>query len=325
MTSVTIEARREVWPLREAFVISRGAKTAAEVLVAEISDGTHTGRGEAVPYARYGETVEGVLDQIRSIEKLITSRADLTCHLKPGAAMNALDCAFWDLESKCKNVRVAKLAELPDPIAKLSAFTISLDKPEVMAEKAASVAHLPLLKLKLGGAGDDQRMRAVRAARPDARLIVDANEAWTPETIRHLLDIAAECGIDLIEQPLPTGRDALLRNVSHTVPLCADESVHTADDIESLVGLYDAVNVKLDKAGGLTGAIRLIEEARKQGMQIMVGSMVATSLAVAPAMLLAPYADWIDLDGPLLLARDREHGLRVENGVIYPPEPGLWG
>ncbi len=325
MMWTTIEAHREAWPLREAFVISRGAKTTADVVVVEISDGTHVGRGEAVPYARYGETVDGVLAQIRTTAKMISSTADLARHLKPGAAMNALDCAWWDLESKRSGMRVSSRAGLPDPIEKVTAFTLSLDAPKVMADKAAQVPHLPLLKLKLGGPGDDMRMRAVRVARPDAHLIVDANEAWNSDTIRPLLDVAAECAIELIEQPLPAGHDTLLRDIPHAVPLCADESVHTADDIKHLIGLYDAVNVKLDKAGGLTGAIRLMEEARRHGLKIMIGSMVGTSLAVAPAMLLAPYADWIDLDGPLLLARDREHGLRIENGVIQPPETALWG
>lgn len=325
MTPVTIEARREAWPLREAFVISRGAKTVAEVVVVEITDGVHVGRGEAVPYARYGETVDGVLDQIRSAASPTSAHADLTRRLRPGAALNALDCAFWDLESKRRRVRVSELAGLPEPVRKVTAFTISLDEPDVMARKAASVTNLSLLKLKLGGPGDDKRMRAVRLARPDAHLIVDANEAWTPESLRPFLDVAAECSIELIEQPLPAGHDRALRDCTHRVPLCADESVHTADDIKDFIGLYDAVNVKLDKAGGLTGAIRLIEEARRCGMKIMIGSMVATSLAVAPAMLLAPYSDWIDLDGPLLLARDREHGLHIENGIISPPEPELWG
>lgn len=322
---LTIIARHESWPLREAFVISRGAKTTADVVVAEVSDGTHTGRGEAVPYARYGETVGGVLDAIHSVAKHISSHADLVQQLKPGAALNALDCAFWDLESKRAGIPVSQLAGLSEPISKVTAFTLSLGVPEVMAEKAMRVPHLSLLKLKLGGDGDDLRMRAIRHARPDAHLIVDANEAWTAETIRPLLDVAAECGIELIEQPLPAGHDDILRSLAHIVPLCADESVHTADDIEGLVGRYDAVNVKLDKAGGLTGAIRLVETARRHDLKIMIGSMVATSLAAAPAMLLAPSADWIDLDGPLLLARDRDHGLRIDNGIVSPPESELWG
>ncbi len=325
MSAMMIEARSEVWPLREAFVISRGSKTAAEVVVVEISNGKYRGRGESVPYARYGETVASVLDQIRSAAKLISAHSDLAQRLKPGAALNALDCAFWDLESKRTGTSVAKLAGLPAPSSKITAFTLSLDAPDKMAEKACAVPHLSLLKLKLGGDGDGSRMRAVRAARPDAHLIVDANEAWTAETTSYLIGVAAECGVELIEQPLPAGSDEALRGIHRSVPICADESVHTASDVERLVGLYDAVNVKLDKAGGLTGAIRLVREARSHGLKIMIGSMVATSLAVAPAMLLASEADWIDLYGPLLLAHDREQGLRVEDGMIYPPGPELWG
>ena len=318
-------ARHESWALREAFVISRGAKIAADVVVVEISDGLHVGRGEAVPYGRYGETVESVLGEIQSSVKCIASHAELARHLKPGAAMNALDCAFWDLESKRTNIPVWQQAGLPRPIRKITAFTLSLDAPETMAAKATAVPHLSLLKLKLGGDGDELRMRAVRRARPDAQLIVDANEAWTPETIAGLMDVAAQCGITLIEQPLPANQDGILSTLPHPVPICADESVHTADDIQSLLGLYDAINVKLDKTGGLTGALRLVTEARKRELKIMIGSMVATSLAVAPAMLLAPYAEWIDLDGPLLLARDREYGLRIEDGVVDPPDGALWG
>ena len=325
MTAPTIEARGESWPLREAFVISRGAKTAADVVVATVTDGEHRGRGEAVPYARYGETVEGVLEDIRAVAGRVATRADLANHLKPGAALNALDCAFWDLECKRLNVRASQLAGLLPPEAKTTAFTLSLDTPAKMAEKAAHTSNLSLLKLKLGGLGDDDRMRAVRAARPDARLLVDANEAWTSENLADFISVAAECSIELIEQPLPAGSDDALRDIERTVPICADESMHTAADVPRLSALYDAVNVKLDKAGGLTGAIALLREARRHGLKVMVGSMVATSLAVAPAMLLAPEADWIDLDGPLLLAHDREHGLHVENGIIYPPQPELWG
>jgi L-Ala-D/L-Glu epimerase len=325
MTALTIEARAEIWPLREAFIISRGARTAAEVVVVEVSDGKHRGRGEAVPYTRYGESVSGVLEDIRSMAGRLSVRTDLAQHLKPGAALNALDCAFWDLDAKRTGVRVSELAGLARPAAKVTAFTISLDAPETMAEKAARVSNLSLLKLKLGGAGDESRMRAVRAARPDARLLVDANEAWTVETVQHLVSVAAECRIELIEQPLPAGNDEALRDIERAVPICADESVHTAADVPHLVGLYDAVNVKLDKAGGLTGAISLVREAQRQNFKIMIGSMVATSLAVAPAMLLASEANWIDLDGPLLLALDREYAMRVENGIMYPPEPQLWG
>lgn len=325
MSPVRIEARHEAWPLKEAFVISRGAKTAADVVVVEISDGTHKGRGEAVPYARYGETVAGVLDDIRAVAGQISTRADLQNALKPGAALNALDCAFWDLEAKQSGIRVSKRAMLLEPTAKVTAFTLSLATPEEMAAKAVSVPHLSLLKLKLGGDGDAERMRAVRQARPDAHLVADANEAWPPEMLPTLLRVAAQFDFELIEQPLPAGQDDVLRDITHLVPICADESVHTAANIPQLIGLYDAVNVKLDKAGGLTGAISLVTEARSNGLKVMIGSMVGTSLAVAPAMLLAPYADWIDLDGPLLLAHDREHGLRINDGIVHPPDPELWG
>lgn len=325
MSPVRIEARHEAWQLKEAFVISRGAKTAADVVVVEISDGTHKGRGEAVPYARYGETVAGVLDDIRAVAGQISTRADLQNALKPGAALNALDCAFWDLEAKQSGIPVSKRAMLLEPTEKVTAFTLSLAAPEEMAAKAVSVPHLSLLKLKLGGHGDAERMRAVRQARPDAHLVADANESWTIEMLPTLLGVAAQFDFELIEQPLPAGQDDVLRDITHLVPICADESVHTAANIPQLIGLYDAVNVKLDKAGGLTGAISLVTEARRNGLKVMIGSMVGTSLAVAPAMLLAPYADWIDLDGPLLLAHDREHGLRINDGIVQPPDPELWG
>lgn len=325
MSPLCIEARHEAWPLKEAFVISRGAKTAADVVVVEISDGTHKGRGEAVPYARYGETVGGVIDDIHAVAGQISTRADLQHALKPGAALNALDCAFWDLEAKQSGIRVSQRATLPEPTAKVTAFTLSLATPEEMAAKAASVPHLSLLKLKLGGHGDAERMHAVRQARPDAHLVADANEAWTIEMLPTLLRLAAQFDFELIEQPLPAGQEDVLRDITHLVPICADESVHTAANIPQLIGLYDAVNVKLDKAGGLTGAISLVTEARRNGLKVMIGSMVGTSLAVAPAMLLAPYADWIDLDGPLLLAHDREHGLRINDGIVQPPDPELWG
>lgn len=325
MSPVSIEARHEAWPLKEAFVISRGSKTAADIVVVEISDGTHKGRGEAVPYARYGETVGGVLDDIRAVAGQISARADLPSALRPGAALNALDCAFWDLEAKQSGIRVSKRAMLLEPTEKVTAFTLSLAAPEEMAAKAVSVPHLSLLKLKLGGHGDDERMRAVRQARPDAHLVADANESWTIEMLPTLLGVAAQFDFELIEQPLPAGQDNALRDIPHLVPICADESVHTAANIPQLIGLYDAVNVKLDKAGGLTGAISLVTEARRKGLKVMIGSMVGTSLAVAPAMLLAPYADWIDLDGPLLLAHDREHGLGIDDGIVQPPSSELWG
>jgi L-alanine-DL-glutamate epimerase-like enolase superfamily enzyme len=325
MSAFRIEARSEIWPLKDRFAISRGSKTAAHVIVVVIHDGSHQGRGESVPYARYGETVEGVLDEINVAAHSITAHTDLARLLKPGAALNALDCAFWDLEAKRSGTSVASLAGLPTPISKLTAYTLSLDAPEAMARKATDVGHLPLLKLKLGGAGDAERIRAVRSIRPDARLLVDANEAWTLDMLPEFMAVAADCGVEVIEQPLPASADAALRSFLRTVPICADESVHTVGDLDRLEGLYDAVNVKLDKAGGLTGAIALSREARRRNLKVMIGSMVATSLAVAPAMLLASDADWIDLDGPLLLAQDRTPALHIENGRIFPPESALWG
>jgi L-alanine-DL-glutamate epimerase-like enolase superfamily enzyme len=325
MPAFHIEARSEIWPLKDAFTISRGSKTAAHVVVATIRDGAHEGRGEAVPYARYGETVEGVMADINRIAPTIVEHRDLVRILQPGAALNALDCAFWDLEAKRSGKSVAMLAALPEPIAKLTAFTISLDTPGAMAAKAAAARDLPLLKLKLGGAGDAERMRAVRSARPDARLLVDANEAWTPDLLPAFIAAAAACGVEVIEQPLPASADEALRFSERAVPICADESVHIAADLDRLEDRYDAINVKLDKAGGLTGALALSREARRRGLKVMIGSMVATSLAVAPAMLLAAEADWIDLDGPMLLARDRQPCLHIEDGFIFPPKPELWG
>lgn len=322
---VLLDVRSEVWPLKERFSISRGAKTAAEVVVVSLGDGAHRGRGESVPYARYGESVAGVIDDIHRVAGNLTTRVALLDLLPPGAARNALDCALWDLDCKRTGQRAAALANLPQPADVLTAYTISLATPEQMAEKALAVSNLPLLKLKLGGDGDGVRMRAVRAARPDARLLVDANEAWSATDLAALIADASDCGIEVIEQPLPAQADDALKDVEHLVPICADESVHTSADLDRISSLYDAVNIKLDKAGGLTGALDLLQQARGRGLKIMIGSMVATSLAVAPALLLAPHADWVDLDGPLLLGADREFGVLIENGRIFPPPPELWG
>lgn len=321
---LVISARQETWPLREAFNISRGSKTAANVIVATVTDGHHTGRGEAVPYARYGETVAAALADIAALGP-ISNRHDLATHLKAGAALNAVDCALWDYEAKRQGVSAASLAGYPKLLPVTTAFTLSLDTPEAMAAKAKSVPELPLLKLKLGGAGDAERMQAVRASRPDARLIADANEAWTINILPDLMAQAARLGFETIEQPLPENADEVLRGRHWSVSICADESVHTAADLPRLIRLYDAINIKLDKAGGLTGALALHKAARAAGMKIMVGSMVATSLAVAPAMILAQDAEWTDLDGPLLLKHDRDDGITIVSGVMTPPAPALWG
>lgn len=325
MTRLAVEASIETWPIAGAFTISRGAKREAVVVVARVSDGRFAGRGECVPYARYGETVEGVRDAILAMRGTLRDRAGLARQMPAGAARNALDCALWDWEAKRNGQSAASLAGLGPLQPLTTAFTISLDVPEVMAARAAQAARtMPLLKLKLGGAGDEARLRAVRAACPDARLIADANEAWTEELLPLLMAVAAEVRVEVIEQPLPAGRDGALTG-HRPVPVCADESLHDRAGLDALAGRYDAVNIKLDKAGGLTEALALAAAARARGLRIMVGCMVSTSLAMAPATLLAQGADWVDLDGPLLLARDRTPGLRYEGARVDPPAPELWG
>ncbi len=320
---VMVSARVETWPIEGAFNISRGAKREAVVVVAEVTDGQVTGRGECVPYARYGETPEGVLAQIRAARA--ENRAQLMRDMPPGAARNALDCALWDFEAKARDTRAATLAGAGDMQPVLTAYTISLDTPAEMAARAAEASGFPLLKVKLGGDGDAERLRAIRTARPTARLIADANEGWTPDTVAGLLDVCAETHVELVEQPLPAGQDAILAGMRRPVPVCADESTHTSADLAALAGRYDAVNIKLDKAGGLTEALAMAREARALGLKIMVGCMVATSLAMAPALILAQDADWVDLDGPLLLARDRVPGLVCTNAFLLPPPHSLWG
>jgi L-alanine-DL-glutamate epimerase-like enolase superfamily enzyme len=325
--SLTVETAVETWPIAGVFAISRGAKREAAVVVAHVGDGAITGRGECVPYARYGETVDSVRHDMQAAAPLMRlDRASLQALPLRGAARNALDCALWDYEAKRAGSRAAALAGLGQLAPCLTAYTISLAGAEEMAAKAAEAARtMPLLKLKLGGEGDAERLRAVRRACPTARLIADANEAWTPEMLPGLMAVAAECGLEAIEQPLPAGADAALAGIDRRVPVCADESVHTRADLAGLAGRYDCVNIKLDKAGGLTEALALAREARKAGFRIMVGCMVSTSLAIAPALLLAQGADWVDLDGPLLLARDRAPSLRYEGALVYPPEAELWG
>jgi L-Ala-D/L-Glu epimerase len=324
MTGLTLAATIESWPLAEPFVIARGGKLEARLIVVHVSDGRVSGRGECVPYPRYGETPETTLQEILAARSVV-DRARLHAALPASAARNAIDCAMWDLEAKRAGRHASGLAGVGDLRPLLSCYTLSLDTPEAMASKAQAVARLPLLKLKLGGDGDAARLRAVRAARPDARLVADANEAWQPEMLEPLLEVAAETRVELIEQPLPAGQDAALAACRRPVPVCADESVHTSKELAGLRDRYDAVNIKLDKAGGLTEALAMVREARRLGYRIMVGCMVATSLAMAPALVIAQSADWVDLDGPLLLARDRPFGLDIRDGLIAPPDPRLWG
>lgn len=323
-----LDVRTETWPIRGVFRISRGARTEAQVVVVEITDGAVRGRGECVPYPRYGESVEEV---VRAIERLAGAvaggmdRAALASRLPAGAARNAVDCALWDLDAKRAAVPAWRLAGLPEPTPVTSAYTVSLADPEEMAASARAQAHRPLLKLKLTGEGDVERVRAVREAAPTSRLIADANEAWTPEAFAELAPAVAALGVEMIEQPLPADQDAALGELERPVPVCADESCHTSADVPALVGRYDAVNIKLDKTGGLTEALALARTAGKAGFALMVGCMIGTSLGIAPAALLAPAARWVDLDAPLLLAKDREPGLRFEGSVLFPPDPAVWG
>lgn len=314
-------------PLKVAFAISRGAKTSAETVQVSLEAEGLTGRGESVPYGRYGETVQSVMDEIEAaradIEARI-SREALQARMKPGAARCAVDCALWDLEAKQTGKPVWQIAGLPEPKPVETAVTISLDTPEAMAA-AAKAAPGRLLKLKLGGPEDLARIEAVHGARPEARLIVDANEGLAPADLPALVARAAGLGVVLIEQPFPAGKDEALMRRPGAVAICADESAHTSADIQMLARSYDAVNVKLDKAGGLTEALAMVRAARVAGMGVMVGCMVAGSLSMAPAVLLAQLADAADLDGPLWLAEDIEDGLVYKDGFVTPPGAGLWG
>ncbi len=321
-------ARIERWPIAGRFTISRGAKTEAAVIIAEISHRGHVGRGECTPYRRYGETPEATLAAILAMRDAFADGLDRTAlqTLMPaGAARNALDCALLDLEAKSAGVRVWALLGRDAPRSCTTAYTISLGTPDEMAAATSKAAHRPLLKIKLGGDGDEHRILAVRKAAPDCELIVDANEAWTPDNLERHLTACADAGVTLVEQPLPAGQDAALATIRRPVSVCADESVHARGSLADLRGRYDAVNIKLDKTGGLTEALAMADEAAALGLDIMVGCMVATSLSMAPAMLLARQARFVDLDGPLLLANDRDNALRYDGSTLYPPDAALWG
>jgi len=326
--ALTLSVRIERWPIAGSFTISRGTKAEAVTVVAEIAQDGLSGRGECVPYPRYSETPDGALAALKAMQGAVAQGLDriaLQSAMPPCAARNALDCAFLDLEAKRSGKRAWDLLGCIPPSAATTAYTISLGPPEKMAAATAKAAHRRLLKIKLGGDGDDARIAAVRAAAPDAELIVDANEAWMPGNLERNLATCAAAGVTLVEQPLPAGLDDMLGRIRRPVPVCADESVHDRTTLEELRGRYDAVNIKLDKTGGLTEALAMADAARALGFEIMVGCMVATSLSMAPAMLLTPQARFIDLDGPLLLARDRDHGLRYDGSLVYPPEADLWG
>jgi len=316
------------YPIAGSFVISRGAKTEAVVVTATLVQGGGVGRGECVPYARYGESAESVAATIESARDALEAgadRADLQRLLPAGAARNALDCALWDLEAKLSGVPAHVAAGFKALSPLVTAFTISLGAPDQMRAAAERAADRPLLKIKLAGEGDEARLAAVRAGAPDSTLIVDANESWTTETLPRQLAACADHGVSLVEQPLPAGRDDILATMPRPVPICADESVHDRASLAPLKDRYDAINVKLDKTGGLTEALALARAAQEMGFSIMAGCMVGTSLAMAPAVLVGQIACFVDLDGPLLLARDRVPGLSYEGSTLMPPAPELWG
>jgi L-alanine-DL-glutamate epimerase-like enolase superfamily enzyme len=326
--ALSLSVRIERWPIAGAFTISRGAKTEAVVVVAELSDGTHRGRGESVPYARYGETPDGIVAAIEAMRPALgrgLDRAALQTAMPPGAARNALDCALWDVNAKQTGRRAHELAGILAPAPLVTAYTISLGSPAAMAGAAEKASGRALLKVKLGGVDDPARIAAVRRAAPKAELIVDANEGWDAGNLTQNLTACARAGVTLVEQPLPAGGDDPLSRIQRPIPVCADESVHARASLAALAGKYDAVNIKLDKTGGLTEALAMAEEAQRQGFAIMVGCMVATSLSMAPAMLVAQRARVVDLDGALLLAKDHPDGLRYDGSLVYPATAALWG
>ncbi len=319
-----IEISQDVFQLAQVFTISRGSRTEAQVLTVRIEDAGVTGWGECVPYARYGETLESVTAQIEGLSGAIT-REGLYDLLPAGAARNAVDCALWDLEAKRAGKRAWELAGIATPGPEITAYTLSLDEPAKMQAQAAENAFRPLLKIKLGTPDDMPRLEAVRAGAPDSTVIVDANEGWSAEVYADLAPHLVRLGVALVEQPLPAGEDDTLIGMDRPVPVCADESAHDCSTLSKLKGKYDVVNIKLDKTGGLTEALRLREAALSEGYEVMVGCMVGSSLAMAPATLVAQGAKVVDLDGPLLLAEDRDPPLRFDEAGVHPPQAQLWG
>ncbi len=326
--SLSLAVAIERFPIAGAFTISRGSRTEAVVVTATVSDGQHVGRAECVPYPRYGETVEGVAAAIEAQGGLLASGGDqaaLTAVLKAGAARNALDCALWDLAAKAAGKRVWEVAGVAAPRPVITCYTLSLGDPASMQAAAEAASHRPLLKVKLGGEGDPERIAAVRRGAPQSRIVVDANEAWTEANFDRHVAACAAARVELIEQPLPAADDGALRHLSSPIPICADESFHGLDKLAATMELYDAINIKLDKTGGLSAALQVAEAARRHEMPVMVGCMLGTSLAMAPAMLIAAGAAFVDLDGPLLLKQDRVPGLQFEGSTIHPYPVTLWG
>ncbi|WP_208379448.1 N-acetyl-D-Glu racemase DgcA [Psychromonas algicola] len=318
----------ESWLIEGSFTISRGSRTHANVVVVELQQGGHTGRGECVPYARYDESIESVIAELAALKDKIAAgltRQEMQTLLPAGAARNALDCAYWDLACKQSGQRIWQQLEIAEPKPLITAFTLSLDTPERMKEAAIKNAHRPLLKLKLAGEGDVERVTAVREGSPNARIIVDANEGWNEQQYLTMVPELVKLGVEMIEQPLPASDDAALEHLPRPITLCADESCHDRSSLKHIIGRYDMINIKLDKTGGLTEAIALKEEAEEAGLTIMVGCMLATSLAMAPALIVAQNVQIVDLDGPLLLAEDRQPGIEFDDSLmnVYPAE--LWG
>lgn len=324
----TVTIRAENWPLARPFGISRGVKTAADVVVVEIIAGDAKGWAECVPYPRYDETVEGVMAEIADVQLALeggAGRMEIGQLMTAGAARNAVDCALWDLKAKLDGTTVAALAGLGPLSPEITAETIGIGTPDEMGARAAELSHAPLLKVKLDANDIEDRMNAIHAAAPNARLVIDPNEGWTVDLVSAKAGYLADIGVEMLEQPVPASEDDGLRGIKSPVPICADESLHTSADLEALKSKYDMVNIKLDKTGGLTEALSLKQKAQDMGFGIMVGCMVGTSLAMAPAALVAQGAKIVDLDGPLLLKKDRNNGLDFTGGKIHPPSPELWG
>ncbi|MEO0402699.1 MAG: N-acetyl-D-Glu racemase DgcA [Pseudomonadota bacterium] len=321
---MSIDVTQDVFQLAQVFTISRGSRTQAKVLTVTVSDGVHTGWGECVPYSRYDETLESVTSEIQGLPQNMT-RAALSDLLPAGAARNAVDCALWDLEAKQSGRRAWEMAGLPEPGPEITAYTLSLDTPDAMQAQAAQNAFRPVLKIKLGTPDDMPRLEAVRAGAPTSRIIVDANEGWSAEVYADLAPHLVRLGVGMVEQPLPAGADDALLGLERPVPVCADESCHDRASLPALKGKYDMINIKIDKTGGLTEALALRDAARAQGYSVMVGCMVGSSLAMAPATLVAQGAAVVDLDGPLLLAEDRTTPLTYDTAGVHPPAPELWG
>ncbi|PSJ38013.1 N-acetyl-D-Glu racemase DgcA [Allosphingosinicella deserti] len=324
----TLDAQHDRFALSRPFRIARGVKTAADAITVTIRDGSALGRGEGIPYPRYGESVETALEVIEAVRPLIEAGADrqtLLTAMKPGAARNAVDCALWDLEARQQERSVAAMAGLPTPARLPSALTVVIDTAEAMARAAADIAEAPLIKVKVDAEAPEAQIRAVRTAAPRAQLIVDPNESWDEAIVRQMQPLLLECQVDLLEQPVPAGEDAWLERFQPAVPICADESVHVAADLPTIARRYQVANVKLDKSGGLTEALQLAQAARELGLGLMTGCMVSSSLSIAPALLIAGMSDFVDLDGPIWLAEDRPGGVRDDGGYLCPPAPGFWG